>query len=251
MLNSNEVMSKMGVIENNNYSTIEVIEEKTGSRILSINNSYSSKYSPDSDSRFDYIKYVENNFINLKQKTKSQKKSILVIGAGGFTIGVDDSYNEYVFLDIDKSLKKVAENHFLKKPLGKNKIFIAESARSFLRRNKEKYDIIFVDAYSNKDSIPSDLITKEFFEQVKGNLKERGIAAFNIIASPNFQSRYSVKMDNTMRLVFGNINRHVFGDYDGFSGGTGSANLLYSYFGNKAGFEVYSDDKNSYFLDKN
>ena len=252
ILNNNDAMRELGIIENNGYSTIKVIEEKDAndSRILSINNSPSSRYSSKSEGRFSSIRYVENTFIKSQAKIKN-KKNILVIGAGGFTIGIDDDYNEYTFIDIDKSLKKVSEKFFLKKTLGKNKIFIAESARSFLRRNVEKYDLIFVDAYSNKWSIPPDLITKEFFVQVKNGLRENGIAAFNVVTSANFQDRYSVKLDNTFRIVFDRTNRHAGRDYDGFLKNGGKQNVIYSYFKQKPDSEIYTDNKNSYFLDKN
>jgi spermidine synthase len=249
ILNNNDAMQKLGIVENNGYSTIKVIDEKDAneSRILSINNSVSSRYSSKLDGRFDYIKYVENTFI---KSAAQNKKNILVIGAGGFSIGIDDDYNEYTFIDIDKSLKKVSEKKFLKKVLGGNKIFIAESARSFLRHNVEKYDLIFVDAYSNRWSIPSDLITKEFFVQVKNSLRENGIAVFNIVTSANFQDRFGVKLDNTFRIAFDRMNRHVIGDYDSFSKNGGKANVIYSYFKQKPNSEIYTDNKNSYFLDK-
>ena len=251
IFNNDDAMRELGIVENNGYSTIKVIDEKdvNDSRILSINNSASSRYSTKPEGRFDYIKYVENTFINSKAKIKN-KKNILIIGAGGFTIGIDDDYNEYTFIDIDKSLKKVSEKFFLKKTLGENKIFIAESARSFLRRNVEKYDLIFVDAYSNKWSIPSDLITKEFFLQVKNGLRENGIAVFNVVTSANFQDKFSVKIDNTFRIVFDRMNRHVIGDYDGFVKNGGKPNVIYSYFKQKPDSEIYTDNKNSYFLDQ-
>lgn len=252
ILNNNDAMRELGIVENGSYSTIKVIDEKdvNDSRILSINNSASSRYSTRPDGRFDYIKYVENTFIKSKAETKN-KKNILVIGAGGFTIGIDDDHNEYTFIDIDKSLKKVSEKFFLKKTLGKNKIFIAESARSFLRRNVEKYDLIFVDAYSNRGLIPPDLITKEFFIQIKNGLRENGIAVFNVVTSANFQNRLSIKLDNTFRMVFDRMNRHVIGDYDGFFKGGGKPNVIYSYFKQKPDSEIYTDNKNSYFLNEN
>ncbi len=251
IFNNDDVMRELGIVENNGYSTIKVIDEKNAddSRILSINNSASSRYSAKPEGRFDYIKYVENTFIKSKARTKN-KKNILVIGAGGFTIGIDDDYNEYTFIDIDKSLKKVSEKFFLKKVLGENKIFIAESARSFLRHNVEKYDLIFVDAYSNKWSIPPDLITKEFFLQVRNGLRENGIAVFNVVTSANFQDRFSVKLDNTFRIVFDRMNRHAIGDYDGFLKNGGKPNVIYSYFKQKPDSEIYTDNKNSYFLDQ-
>lgn len=249
--NNNNVMQKHGIVGNNNYSTVEILKNNhfdiNKERTLSVNRSRSSRYSPNSDRRFNFVKYVEDTFIPSKAKNK---KSILIIGAGGFTIGLYDDYNEYTYIDIDKSLKQISEDFFLEKPLSKNKLFIAEPARSFLARNKQQYDFIFVDAYSNALSIPSDLITQEFFLQLKSSVKDGGIVALNIISSANFKDRFSVKLDNTLHLVFGNLNRYVIGNYRGFSDGTETRNVIYSYFNNAAESGIYTDDRNSSYLDK-
>ena len=63
-----------------------------------------------------YIDYINKHFI---KPTLNDKKvySILVIGAGGFTLGYDDTKNDYTYIDIDGSLKDIAEDHLLKQKL--------------------------------------------------------------------------------------------------------------------------------------
>ena len=52
---------------------------------------------------FDYIKFINNNFINKLDPNKTH--DILILGAGGFTIGINDRKNNYIFVDVEKNLK--------------------------------------------------------------------------------------------------------------------------------------------------
>lgn len=252
LFNNNAAIKKMGIIENNNYSTISIIDQKSdNAKVLSINRSNSSKYSSNFKARFPYLKYIETTFLKPYAEPGHSKRRILVVGAGGFVIGVDDTYNHYTYVDIDGSLKKVSEDYFLKQPLGENKEFVTASARLFFRNNTQKYDVIILDTYSNAISIPPDLVTEEFFFQVKEALAPGGIMVANIIASPNFNDPYSIRVDNSLDNVFYNLNRHVIHPYQGskidqFNYG----NIIYSYFNNLDTTGSYSDNKNTYFLDK-
>ena len=49
---------------------------------------------------FPYIRYVDEHFIR-SRPADSPKIDILVLGAGGFTLGLNDAKNNYTFLDID------------------------------------------------------------------------------------------------------------------------------------------------------
>lgn len=248
-LNGNSMMEKMQIVENNRYSTIYIETDKDNDKTLHVNRSTSAKYSPNPDKRFPYISFWERNFINPLIKS-GQKKKILVIGAGGFTLGVDDSLNDYTFVDIDSSLKKISEKYILPPgKLGENKKFDAQDARAFLSSAKEKYDLIFLDAFSNIYNVPSYLLTVEFFQQVNSHLADGGVLLFNCITSPNFKSRYSVKVDNTMKQVFPNISRQIIGDFDGWSAEAKDINIIYIYFKNNTSSAIYTDDKNTYFLD--
>ena len=106
------------------------------------------------------MKYFENEVLKKLDPTRPHR--ILVIGAGGFTIGLDDHVNAYTYVDIDPALREVSEEHFLRRPLGPNKSFVPESARAFLRRNTEIYDVVVLDAFTNRVALPPDLITREF-----------------------------------------------------------------------------------------
>lgn len=258
VLNSNSMMAKLNIVENNRYSTIVVSPSKNiikndfdpDDKIININRSNSGKYSPDPERRFQYIQFIEKNFINTLPKT-GEKKKILVVGAGGFTVGIDDTFHDYVFVDIDSSLKEVSEKYLLPPgKLGANKKFDPQDARAFLNSTREKYDLIILDAYSNNYDVPSYLLTAEFFRQVNSSLADGGVMLFNCATSPLFANRYSVKIDNTLKTVFPNISRQIIGPFNGWHVGDGQGrNIIYMYFKKDYFSGVYTDDKNTYFMD--
>jgi predicted membrane-bound spermidine synthase len=247
IFNNHFIMKYAQIIENNNYSTIQIwpVEHEKDARILSINRSDSSKYSPVFLKMFSYIQYVERQFI----RSLGPGKSILIIGAGGFTLGLNDTQHTYTFVDVDSSLKRISETYLLKRKLGRNKQFTVMPARAFLRHTSKQYDLIVLDAYSNVISIPPQLITQEFFRSVKRALSPQGVMVFNAIVSPNFRDRYSIKLDNTLRSVFPNLNRQIIRAYDPWKK-TSEHNVIYSYFNHRQVSGMYTDDHNTYFLDR-
>ena len=251
LLNHNGMMQAFGVVSDNNYNIVAVhdVPGEKDTRLLVVNRSSASKYSPEYNKRFGYITYLEKTFIYPLHP--EAPKSILVIGTGGFTFGLEDKVNDYTYVDIDPSLKEVSEKYFLKQKLGKNKHFVPQPAEAFLNSSHQYYDLILLDVYSNVRMIPFQLITEEFFAKIKSRLNDKGIMIFNAIASPNFNDRFSVKLDNTLHRVFPNLNRQVLGNYNGWNDKPMEYNVLYSYFhrhGTSKG--AYTDDLNTYFLDR-
>lgn len=259
--NSNKAMQYLHIVENNQYNTIRVLEEKNGIRILSLNNNNSSAYklSPstqDKKETFGYVTYLNKNFIRPIQ-FDGPIRSILVIGAGGFTIGLEDEKNQYTFVDIDSSLKEVSEKYFLKQKLGKNKHFEPVPARGYLHhmaQTGEKFDLIIMDAYGGALTIPEHLVTKEFFQNIKNVSKENGIIISNFIASINFNNYFSMNLDNTLRSVFPHVTRQIMPKtYNGWSNDAlNEHNVLYIYHNKKNQKNgIYTDNKNRVYYDKN
>lgn len=250
-LNSGGMMEQLQIVKDNQYSTTAVldVEDEEDSRLLIINRSVSSKYTPDEENNLEYLKYINTRFIDPIANREGEAKSILIIGAGGFTIGLNDLTNRYVYVDIDSSLKEISEEYFLKRPLAENKIFVPEPARAFLARDKEQYDLIVLDAFTNKQTIPFQLITREFFRDVKAALKPGGIVLFNVITHPAFGERFAIKLDNTLRTAFPMLNRHVVREYNAWHTEE-EFNVIYSYHHIPYTPGIYTDDKNTYFYDR-
>lgn len=184
-------------IKTNNYSNIKVVDHNQ-TKYLLINNSASSNYNPKTGlSDFTYFKTIKS-YINSIESTES--KSILVLGAGGFTISLNDNLNKYTFVDIDKDLKDISEEYFLGKKI--NGEFIVDDGRHFLIKNKKKFDIIIVDVYSNKTSIPSSFVTTDFYKDLSKTLSKDGVLIVNTIAKPLFKDPYSRKLNHSILQSF-------------------------------------------------
>jgi predicted membrane-bound spermidine synthase len=240
ILNSSYMMKSISMVASNQYHNVAVITlPEIDGKLLSLNRSASSMYTPNKNHNFSYINYIEDHYI----KHASNKK-ILVIGAGGFTLGYQDSGNEYDYIDIDNSLKDIAEKYILPAPLKANKRFISDSAMRYLKNNNVTYDLIVVDAYSNIYSVPLEVTVYEFWLLIKQHLNRNGIVVANIITSPSFADKFAVRFDNTFHLVFKNYNRQIIGEFNGWNNEM-AANIIYSYYNND-----YSLDNTIYKLNK-
>lgn len=249
-MNGNAILAKLHIVQNNAYNQVAVYQQG-GNRILSVNGSASSKLDSSIPPKaFPYAEFIEANI--LRNLSPYKKHDILVIGAGGFTLGLQDQNNRYTYLDIDPDLKTTAEKHFLGHELGKNKYFVAQSARSYLRDTSTSYDVIVIDAFTNRMTIPAELITQEFFMEVRSRLKPRGIMAANIIASPSFETEYSRTVDATLRSVFPSLSRQIVLP-PGLTYQSPQANLIYTFIQPEKPVPAstprpYTDTLNRYFL---
>ncbi|QRM34317.1 fused MFS/spermidine synthase [Microvirga sp. VF16] len=189
-IDSPAVVKAYGIVSNNLYSEVRIVTNPAeDSRLLVNNNSPSSKFAAHPEHRFAYLKFIEKEI--LRRLETDRPRRILVIGAGGFTIGLEDRFHAYTYVDIDPALRQVSEEYFLRQPLSPNKTFVPESARAFLRRNTETYDVVVLDAFTNRISLPPDLITREAFAAVRQAVAPDGQVIMNIITSPSFADRFS------------------------------------------------------------
>lgn len=253
-INSGSLMSSMDIVSNNHYNTIIVMTDEQGVRHFVQNNTDSSGIGPNGE-RHAYIEMIEKYFLTPILSPEIPAKNMLIIGAGGFTYGLSDTKNKYVFVDVDPSLEKVATEHFLKAPLTPNKTFAPVAAQSFMTTTKETFDFILVDVYNGDTTIPEDLVTLEFYQSVKDKLNPEGIAVINLIISPTFQDRMSQHLDNTIRAVFPHVGRQVVKDFNGWVVDPNAReNTLYWYRkpkdGNDNANTIYTRDKNMIFFDK-
>ncbi len=231
-------------------SRIEIVEtDQTDGEFLSkqmfINGSNSSKISKKDDLMFGYINYINNTFINTLPADKVH--NILVLGAGGFTAGKDDTRNNYVYLDVVKNLKQISEDLFLDEPLTKNKTFIAQDAYLFMLKDKKKYDLILVDVYSAQRNIPVNFVTADFFEMVKNHLEKNGVMLVNIITSPSFKNKYAARLDNTLRSVFPHyLSRQIIAGKRSYNPYADDLrNIIYTYYNYPYDNGIYTLNKNS------
>lgn len=194
-------VEQQNFVKTTNYANYRVFEHDMGAelglgKVLSINGSGSS-FINNKGQGFPYIELIKRI---LFQDLQLRNKTILVLGAGGFSLSAENTYgNHFVYNDIDPEIKPLAEKHFINNINGR---FVVGDARSYLLKHRGQYEVIVSDVYSHRASIPYHLVTREYFRDVRKALKPGGIALFNIIANPELNTRYAKRVDNTIRSVF-------------------------------------------------
>ncbi len=114
-----------------------------------------------------------------------QKSNILMIGLGGGTIvyQIKRLYGKKVQMDvveIDEKMIELAED-FIPEDIKKVNLFLEDGIK-FLRRNKKKYELVFLDAYDG-DKIPDEFLDEKTVESINNALTEEGVLAINYAMS--------------------------------------------------------------------
>ena len=247
-INSDYVQySRYGILVNNSNSTISVADFD-GVRVLDMNRLAMSMYDTRNGSGAPYINFVNDNFIYNLPADKPHK--ILILGAGGFTVGLRDTFHEYTFVDIEPTLKDISEKYFLKQKLSSNKKFIVQDASQFLKNTTQQYDIILLDVYSNSFQIPEGLITREFMSRIKSRVAPNGVVLMNIIESPSFSDAYTRVFDNTFHSVFThNTSRQIIDTINPWARDE-VANVMYIYFNVENDGRIYTINKTPVIYDR-
>ena len=249
MINSNTYQQHtFGILVNNANSTISVYSEGD-LRILYMNGLPMSVYQSRTNEAAEYINYLNTNYIDKLPQDRPYK--ILVLGAGGFTLGLQDTYNEYTFVDIEHKLKDIAEQHFLGQKLTENKKFIVADASQYLKNTDIQYDFILLDVYSNSFQVPEGFITAEFMARLKSRVAANGIIAINMIVSPSFNDQYSRVFDNTFNSVFThNTSRQVIDGFNPWKTKDNATNVLYFYYNIDNDGRIYTINKTPVIYDR-
>ena len=200
----NVSFEKEHFITTTNYANYNVLRDATIKSTrqtgdLLISNNLLASFIDKQKRNFPYIEIIKRI---LFQDLKLHDTEMLVLGAGGFTLSAAETHgNHFTYVDIDPKIKSIVEKNFLNKINGE---FVAQDARIYLTKHPKEYDVIISDVYSNFLSIPSSLITYEYFNSIKNALKPKGTAIFNIMAKPFLNDNFSKRVDSTIRAVFTN-----------------------------------------------
>lgn len=191
-----------------------------------------------------YLDYVEHLRKVLLDELQFAGREILVLGAGGFTLSQREGLNHYTYVDIDPAIRAIAEEHFLQRPV--NGAFIDDDARRYLSAGSRQYDAIVVDAFSSHTSIPSHLVTREFWLDALRALSPEGVLIANLVLDGRLRSPYARNMLATIESVFGRCAVEVLHK------ARPSANVeVVCFAGSPSGpATLYVDEKNSADLDR-
>ncbi len=194
------------------YFLVTVEEDSKGWRHLVFNPNKGSQgiWNPESpdDLISNYCKYTA---IFLTAINAPPKKALFIgLGAGIMPRFLRKQFPETKIdiVELDGGIPEIAEKYFgFKKDMGTN-ISIGDG-RDFINRTHEKYDLIFIDAYT-AEKIPFQLTTEEFYVKIRNALSPGGIMTANIanIGKENFVSS-EIK---TVGTVFPNLAVFVCGN---------------------------------------
>ncbi len=179
-------------------------DDQTGKeiKILKINDERSAAIFLDSDELvFDYLKYY-----HLAAHFKPDMKKALMIGGSAYTYP-RDFLRKYPgasidVVEIDPELTQLAKKYFGLQDQPRLNI-IHEDGRTFLNRWKDKYDVIFMDAFRSQFTVPYQLTTKECVQEQYDLLNDGGVVVANIISSLDGKSNLFLQAQSkTYRDVF-------------------------------------------------
>lgn len=133
----------------------------------------------------DHLELAYSRSMPAAMTLVAEPKRALIVGLGGGTIPrfLRKHFPQLAIdvVEIDPDVVTVAKKFFGVQEDDKLHLFV-DDGRQFISRARNKYDIIFLDAFS-ADSIPYHLATREFLAEVKLALTERGIVAANVWSS--------------------------------------------------------------------
>ncbi len=168
-------------------------------RAFRVNNSTASLLDDGTPPR--YALYIRHLRRVLLEDLGFKGKEILVLGAGGFTLSHREPDNRYTYVDIDPAIRAIAEKEFLKEPIRGD--FVVDDARRFVAATDRRFDAVVVDVFSSHTSIPSHLVTREFWRDARRALTADGVLLANLILDPRLETPYARNLLATIENVFG------------------------------------------------
>ena len=150
----------------------------------------------------NYTRYIRHLRQILLDDLGFKGKEILVLGAGGFTLSHREPLTRYTYVEIGPRPSVTSPNrHFLKEPSRGE--FIVDDARRFIATSERRFDAVVVDVYSSHTSIPSHLVTREFWAGTRRVLKPEGVLLANLILDGKLETPYARNLLSTIDSVFG------------------------------------------------
>jgi spermidine synthase len=247
LFNSNTVYSF-----NSTHNDIDIVDYDVNKRIMLLNGAYSSWiYKDTKESYFRYIVETQSLLNEIRPK------NVLVIWWAGFTFPYYISKLDFIenvdVSDIDSELYNISQKYFLEEKFNnKIKFYWIPAEYLITQKSKEwkKYDFIFIDAYTWK-SVPSQLLTKEFYEWLKQI--SNWVIIFNYIFDQDKSSTYYKKTINTLLTTMWNVYMKWASDFIWQYWNFLVINKKYNWYEKVDDFKdewIYTDDKWTQEIDK-
>lgn len=197
------------MIYNSEYNGEEI-------RIMNIDSGFESATYIDEEKCNELVS-TYTKYYDLMFKSKYDVDDVLMIGGAGY------SYPKYFIshyedkrmdvVEIDGEITEIAKKYFFLDKLiddyklneNKRLNLINEDGRTYLNKNKKKYDAILNDAFSGENPAKT-LTTLENIKQTKEALTENGLYLSNVVsAMEGKDSRFIRAEVNTLKRVFKNV----------------------------------------------
>ncbi|MFH1999372.1 MAG: fused MFS/spermidine synthase [Planctomycetota bacterium] len=131
-----------------------------------------------------YSKYIR--YYQMDKLFNPTIKKALTLGGGAYVAPMSflDRFpqGEMTVVEIDPEVTRIAREYFLLTDDPRLAI-IHEDGRIFLNSTKEKYDLIYGDAFQSYYSIPFQLTTRQAMEKAFESLNPGGVLMLNIVSS--------------------------------------------------------------------
>ncbi|MFP3945185.1 MAG: spermidine synthase [Alphaproteobacteria bacterium] len=164
------------------YNTIFVFKEGPY-RILKFGykrrHYHESTYNPDDPTELP-AKYTQYTTAGLAYADKLEKAVVIGMGGGRITWYLSHFIPEMEVtgVELDPKIVRIAGEYFDVQE-GPNLKIVTRDGRIFMRRTKERYDYIVVDAYRGA-FVPFHLLTQEFYQLLEERLEPGGVVVQNI-----------------------------------------------------------------------
>ncbi len=188
------------------YQYARVVEDADGTRTLELNEGQAvhSVRRPGTYLTGDY--WDEMLVLPFAVRTQPPRSIAILGNAAGTTARAYGHFfpqTRIDAVDIDGELTDIGRRFFDLR--GPRLHTHAADARPFLRRSKQRYDVIVVDAY-RQPYIPFYLATREFFELARDRLTDGGVVLINV-GHPQRSDRLEQVLSATMGAVFHTVLR--------------------------------------------
>ena len=197
-----------------NFHTIKVIENEVG-KFLHYADTYQAGFI-NTEFYKGNLPYI--NYFLIPYLMNPKIENILLIGLGSGKVVNDfeflfDNLKSIDVVDLEENIVDIATNYFGFKKSEKFN-FILQDGITYLRNNKKKYDLIVVDV-ANNDGIDLRFLNDDYFKSIKKSLKKSGIFVSNMCASPDFENKKNIFINDFIPVYQSNFeNNYVFkGDY--------------------------------------
>ena len=131
-----------------------------------------------------YSKYIQAYLMANHLLPEAEKGLLIGGGAYIFPTHLSQHYPDFnlTVVEIDPELVNLSKKYFFFEE-SENLELVFEDGRSFLNSSPEKFDIVYLDAFSESGYIPPHLTTVEVSEKIYGMLNEKGVLVTNLVAA--------------------------------------------------------------------